>query len=40
MGDVNTLLCLWSAELSKVFGLMILYAILNICSDVSMVQGC
>ena len=38
MGDVYTLLCLRSAELSKAFGLRNIC--LNIYSDASMVQDC
>ena len=37
-GRVYTLLCLWSAELSKAFGLRNLMLFHNICIDASMVK--
>ena len=41
MGDVYTLLCLQSAELSKAFGLRNLcYSNIYVCSDTSRVQDC
>ena len=40
MGDVYTLLCLRSAELSKAFGLRNLCLYQHICSDASRVPDC
>ena len=40
MGDIYTLLCLRSAELSKAFALRNLCFSLNICSNASSVHDC